>query len=156
MKSRSAGVLETRKKLDQAEQGPQRATTPAPAVAPETEPNSEPQRKQAAKKRSNDRKTQTPPAPPIKRGVGRPPGKRSSEDYQSVTTFIRRDTYSDVMSALWEDKKRDKIRRNFGDLLEELLKGWLKGRMPSTTQGPGENQQFSRQTGKIASRSPSR
>jgi hypothetical protein len=127
-KSRLAGALETRKKINEAEHGPERATTPAPPATLEAEPNSEPKRKPAAKKRSIARKrAEPPPAPPIKRGVGRPPGKRSSEDYQSVTTFIRRDTYADVMSALWEDKKRDKIRRNFGDLLEELLTRWLTG-----------------------------
>jgi hypothetical protein len=114
-KSRLAGVLKTRKKIDEAEHGPERATTPAPPAIPETEPNGKPRSKQAAKKRSIARKGAEPPPPePVKRGVGRPPGKRSSEDYQSVTTFIRRNTYADVMSALWEDKKRDKIRRCAG------------------------------------------
>jgi hypothetical protein len=81
-KSRLAGALETRKKINEAEHGPERATTPAPPATLEAEPNSEPKRKPAAKKRSIARKrAEPPPAPPIKRGVGRPPGKRSSEDY---------------------------------------------------------------------------
>jgi hypothetical protein len=106
----------------EAEQEPERVTAPPP-----TTPGPGPQK--ATKKRSPARKRAEPQlALPAKRSVGRPPGKRSSEDYQSVTTFLRRDTYSDVMSALWEDKKRDKIKRNFGDLVEELLTRWLKGR----------------------------
>lgn len=120
-KSRPAGDSETRKKIIEEEAEPDRATLPPPATL-------EPGRKRVARKSTTARKKPTTPPPePVKRGVGRPPGKRSSADYQSVTTFIRRDTYADVMSALWEDKKRNKIKRGFGDLLEELLTRWLKG-----------------------------
>jgi hypothetical protein len=122
-KSRLIGAPETRKKIEEeAEQEPGRATPPPPAIPKAG-------RKKVAKKSANTRKKPaTPPTEPAKRSVGRPPGKRSSADYQSVTTFIRRDTYSDVMSALWEDKKKHRIKRGFGDLLEELLTRWLKGR----------------------------
>lgn len=54
--------------------------------------------------------------------IGRPPGKRSNPDYQSVTTFLHKQTYQDVQRALYG------TGRDFGDVVDELLAGWLKAR----------------------------
>ena len=53
------------------------------------------------------------------RGPGRPRGRRSSTDYQSVTTFLHRDIYRRTRIRLLETD------RDFGDLVDELLREWL-------------------------------
>jgi hypothetical protein len=53
-------------------------------------------------------------------GVGR--GKRSDADYRQVSAYVRRDTYQKVKIALLEED------REFSDLVEELLEGWLESR----------------------------
>jgi hypothetical protein len=52
--------------------------------------------------------------------LGRPPGKRSNPEYQSVTTFLHRETYLAVQRELVGTDK------DFGDVVDELLKSWLK------------------------------
>lgn len=60
---------------------------------------------------------------PAKRsGAGRPKGKRSNADYQSVTTFLHKQTYLDTQRALIG------TGQDFGDLVDSLLADWLKGR----------------------------
>lgn len=54
-----------------------------------------------------------------KRGPGRPPGKRTNPDYQSVTTFLHKQTYIDVQKALIG------TGQDFGDIVDDLLKDWL-------------------------------
>ena len=51
--------------------------------------------------------------------VGRPRGKRTDPDYQSVTTFLHKQTYLDVQRTL---VGRD---QDFGDVVDSLLKEWL-------------------------------
>jgi hypothetical protein len=59
------------------------------------------------------------------RTVGRPKtGKRSNPDYQQVSAWVRKDTYRRVTDRLY--LKED--RREFSDLVQALLEGWLKGR----------------------------
>lgn len=63
------------------------------------------------------------PVPPIEnesKKIGRPPGKRSNPEYQSVTTFLHRQTYLDVQKALIGSTE------DFGDVVDQLLKEWLK------------------------------
>jgi len=55
-----------------------------------------------------------------RRGPGRPPGKRTNPDYQSVTTFLHKQTYLDVQRALVGTEQ------DFGDVVDDLLKEWLK------------------------------
>lgn len=55
-----------------------------------------------------------------RRGPGRPPGKRTNPDYQSVTTFLHKQTYLDVQRALVGSGQ------DFGDVVDDLLKDWLK------------------------------
>lgn len=76
-------------------------------------------RKGAGKKAS---KKAAPPAAPAKRGRGRPTGKRSDPDFEQVTSYVRRQTYADVKIALIREGRK----REFSELVEELLGGWLK------------------------------
>ncbi|HVK05183.1 MAG TPA: hypothetical protein VM490_17025 [Armatimonadaceae bacterium] len=83
----------------------------------------------------------TPPAPPTttaaappqqqqeRRGPGRPrSGKRSDPDYTQVTAYVRAATYKRVKMALMaEDRGRE-----FSDLVETLLTGWLADPRPDS------------------------
>lgn len=51
--------------------------------------------------------------------IGRPPGKRTNPDYQSVTTFLHKQTYVDVQRALVGGDQ------DFGDVVDGLLREWL-------------------------------
>lgn len=60
------------------------------------------------------------PEQPPKRG--RPKGKRSHPDYEQVTAYIKKDTYQEIkISLLREGQKRE-----FSELIQELLENWLK------------------------------
>jgi hypothetical protein len=67
-------------------------------------------------------KEPTPSSPPAKRGRGRPTGKRSDPDYEQVTSYVRKQTYADVKIKLI----REGQKREFSELVEELLSKWLK------------------------------
>ena len=55
---------------------------------------------------------------------GRPKGKRSHPDYEQVTAYIKKDTYQEIkISLLREGQKRE-----FSELIQELLEDWLKSR----------------------------
>lgn len=64
----------------------------------------------------------TAPAEPRKRG--RPSGKRSNPEFEQVTAYIRGDTYQKVRIVLLEEGKK----REFSELVEELLAHWVKHR----------------------------
>lgn len=52
---------------------------------------------------------------------GRPPiGKRSNPDYMTALAYIRKDTYHEVRNKLFLE------RREYSDLIQELLENWLK------------------------------
>ena len=53
------------------------------------------------------------------RRVGRPRAKRSDPAYQQVTAYIRKDTYTAARKLLLDDG------REFSELVEELLGGWV-------------------------------
>jgi hypothetical protein len=55
---------------------------------------------------------------------GRPAGKRSDPDYEQTTAYIRKDTHKDVKIALLQEGQG----KEFSELVEELLSGWLKTR----------------------------
>ncbi len=68
-----------------------------------------------------------PPAPPEATPPprrGRPPGKRSSEDHEQVTAYLRRETYRKVRLALIEDGDA----QDFSTLVDGLLVDWLRSR----------------------------
>ena len=52
---------------------------------------------------------------------GRPPGKRSHPDFEQITAYIRKDTHHAVKIELLQNG-----RKEFSELLEELLHQWLK------------------------------
>jgi hypothetical protein len=57
--------------------------------------------------------------------VGRPrSGKRSDPDYRQVSAWIRRDTYDRVTHRLFTKEGR----REFSELVQELLEQWLRSR----------------------------
>ena len=56
---------------------------------------------------------------------GRPPtGKRNDPEYDQTTAYVRKDTYKAVRIALIEDGEE----RDYSELVEELLRNWLKSR----------------------------
>lgn len=60
--------------------------------------------------------------------MGRPKiGKRSDPDYEQVTAYIKSATYTDVKIELLEEGKKGP-KREFSELLQELLEEWLQGR----------------------------
>ena len=52
---------------------------------------------------------------------GRPPGKRSHPDFEQITAYIRKDTHRAVKIELLKNG-----RKEFSELVEELLHQWLK------------------------------
>lgn len=61
------------------------------------------------------------PAPIARRGPGRPPGKRSDPAYRQFGVLLPHALQADVADRL----RRTLPRRDFGDLLETLLRKWL-------------------------------
>ena len=57
--------------------------------------------------------------PEIKKEREKRVGKRSHPDYAQVTAYVRKDTHEEVMRAIYK-------RREFSELVEELLIEWLK------------------------------
>ncbi len=53
---------------------------------------------------------------------GRPTGKRSNPDYEQVTAYLNKQTNEDARVKLIREGKR----RDFSELVEELLQKWLK------------------------------
>ena len=77
-----------------------------------------------ARKGTRKKAAASSPTPAAKRRRGRPTGKRSDPDFEQVTSYIRRQTYADVKIELI----REGLRREFSELVEELLSKWLKSR----------------------------
>ncbi len=77
---------------------------------------------------------ETPPVPEQgseePRRVGRPAtGKKSdTETYRQVTAYVRKDRHDQVKRALFEDSLGQDKRREFSELVDELLEQWLQGR----------------------------
>lgn len=64
------------------------------------------------------------PAPVETRGPGRPRGKRSDPTFAQVTAYIPEATHRAVKIALLQEGQG----REFSELVDELLSGWLKSR----------------------------
>ena len=62
------------------------------------------------------------PAPAKKRG--RPAGKRSDAEFIQVTAYIRKATHQEVKIALLKSGND----KDFSELVDSLLDGWLKSR----------------------------
>ncbi len=63
-----------------------------------------------------------------RRGPGRPSGKRSDPDFQPTTAYIRKATYRSVRRALMDEGEDLGQEREYSELIEELLSGWLASR----------------------------
>ena len=59
----------------------------------------------------------------IKRGKGRPTGKRTNPDYQQVTVYIPRTLHDQVKITLIQEG-----RKEFSELVGELLAKWIEQR----------------------------
>jgi hypothetical protein len=55
----------------------------------------------------------------LKTGNSKLKGKRSHPDYTQITAYIRKETHEKVMREIYK-------RKEFSELLEELLDDWLK------------------------------
>jgi len=64
-------------------------------------------------------------APPAK--TGRPPGKKSDPSYTQVTVYLRKDVHHRARKLLFDD------RRQFSDLVNELVSEWLKTQTSNTS-----------------------
>ncbi len=53
---------------------------------------------------------------------GHPKGKRSDPEFQQVTAYIRKETHRQVKMGLL----REGQEREFSELVEDLLSGWLQ------------------------------
>ena len=79
-------------------------------------------RKQTNAKSATASQAKPPDVPPRKK-IGRPrTGKRSNPDFKQVSAWIRRDTYERVTKRLFVKEGR----REFSELVEELLAAWLR------------------------------
>ena len=67
-----------------------------------------------------DRGEERREAPPVDGAVSG--GKRSNAQYRQVSAYVRKDTHRKVKMALLEED------REFSELVEELLGGWLASR----------------------------
>jgi hypothetical protein len=77
----------------------------------------------AAKEREDGPPSPAPEDGKSKRGR-KATGKRSDQDYLQITAYIQRDTHQAVKLALLKDAGR----KDFSDLVQELLADWLKAR----------------------------
>lgn len=64
------------------------------------------------------------------RRTGRPAsGKKSDPNYRQVTAYVRKDLYRDVTDALYDEVRgRDAKRKEFSELVDELLARWWQER----------------------------
>lgn len=99
--SKFQGIINANRKAPAGAESPAVAAAPAPPDPPPAPPAA--------------------PAPPRR---GRPPGKRSSEDHEQVTAYLRRETYRKVRLALIEDGDV----QDFSTLVDGLLTDWLRSR----------------------------
>jgi hypothetical protein len=106
-----------------APQDPEPEIVPAPVALSVPQPSSTP----------------TPPAeaPPadLEEGRAQPPragrpanGKKSDPNYRQVTAYIRKELYEDVTFALHQDSRGQPKRKEFSELVDELLERWRQER----------------------------
>jgi hypothetical protein len=61
------------------------------------------------------------PQPEIQARIGRPAGKRSSDQFKQVTAYIDVETYRKTKIRLFEEDNK----QEFSELVDKLLKDWL-------------------------------
>lgn len=62
--------------------------------------------------------------PPVRRG--RPAGKRSNHESVQVTAYIQAETHYATKIALLTNSRRGGPKKDFSDLVQELLSKWLE------------------------------
>jgi hypothetical protein len=76
----------------------------------------------AAKEREPEPEPEQPIQPESQpKKLGRPRGKRSNPDYEQVTAYIKKSTYTAIKIALLQSDEG----QEFSELVEELLTDWL-------------------------------
>lgn len=67
------------------------------------------------------------------RQTSRTTGKKSNPNYRQVTAYVRRDLYKEVSDALYDESRGNPNakRKEFSELVDELLETWLKSRTSS-------------------------
>lgn len=69
------------------------------------------------------REVRAKPAPARR---GRPAGKRSNQESVQVTAYIQADTHYATKIALLTNSRRGGPKKDFSDLVQELLAKWLE------------------------------
>lgn len=102
------------------------------AAAQDAKPKPEAGARAPAAKKPHKASTAEPSANELAstpRRRGRPAGgRRSSADYVPITGYIPKDLYFDLNIARAEEAKEMGEQREYSELIEELLKEWLKSR----------------------------
>ncbi len=72
------------------------------------------------------------------RRTGRPAtGKKSDPNYRQVTAYVRKDLYRDVTDTLYDESRGlDTKRKEFSELVDELLEQWWQVRSAQRDQSP--------------------
>lgn len=70
------------------------------------------------------------------RRTGRPAtGKKSDPNYRQVTAYVRKDLYRNVTDALYDESRGlDTKRKEFSELVDELLERWWQDRTGNSAQ----------------------
>ncbi|MEM9091320.1 MAG: hypothetical protein AAGC93_21600 [Cyanobacteria bacterium P01_F01_bin.53] len=65
---------------------------------------------------------------PKKKGLGRPPGRRSDPSYTQFSSYIRLELLLSVQDELAQERRKNQQRtaRPVCDLIESLLENWLE------------------------------
>ncbi len=103
--------------------------TKALIVAPTVEKETTPQPVAVEAPSTPEQGNETP------RRAGRPAGKKSDPGYRQVTAYVRKDLYRDVTDALYDESRgRDTKRKEFSELVDELLEQWWRERTGNSEQ----------------------
>lgn len=67
---------------------------------------------------------------PAAKRTGRPPGKRSQGEYTQITSYVPEPVHFDAVTKLRQENRETpkEERRDFSDVVEALLRGWLAGK----------------------------
>ncbi|MEA5574646.1 hypothetical protein [Calothrix sp. UHCC 0171] len=99
---------------------------PEPTVEIKPEPeSSKPAKQKSSKQKPSEKPIQAKPTETTEpKKMGRPKGKRSDPDYEQVTAYIKSGTYTNVKIELLKEGQK----REFSELIQELLDDWLDSR----------------------------
>ena len=113
--SKFSGLRAMREQREKAQEGQEKQPQTAPIHADQTPAS-------PAELQVGELPLEAPLAPAARRKVGRPPGKRSNPEYQSVTVLLHSATYLEVRKQLVGQPQ------DVSELIDSLLRGWLDNR----------------------------